>query len=181
MRRHSLVRIDVKAALIDEVFAPEKAGALRRMFVADPDAKPLVLRVVGQAVLESDALISGRHALNALICVCMNAPFDFDDEEPVTVAAAVFSQVARPAITPSVFDDLLATPRTPQAERSFCARVLVCLSFFLRHMEKRQRRGAPPPSYYRGVACMLWRRSGKIGMAEHHRAWESHLAEMLAG
>jgi hypothetical protein len=87
--------------LLDSLFTPEKADALRRLWVDDESSRPALNRELGRAIIAGGDTISvlpcsGETSVNVVMLICASAPFEFDDYEPVMVAGFIMESMRTP-------------------------------------------------------------------------------------
>lgn len=153
--------------LIDELYDEKSAELIKVLYSEDPEQLYVTF---GTKILEKSEVFLSSKPLDIITMLCMTASFAENKEECHDVAIIVFNGLKRKNPLPYVLDDkgMILAEKT-----------LVALSFFKKAMEKRERKGAPPSSFYRNLSKTLFIKNDQENIAEHHEMWESFLSEIF--
>lgn len=153
--------------LIDELYDEKSAELIKVLYSEDPEQLYVTF---GTKILEKSEVFLSSKPLDIITMLCMTASFAENKEECHDVAIIVFNGLKRENPLPYVLDDkgMILAEKT-----------LIALSFFKSAMEKRERKGAPPSSFYRNLSKTLFIKNDQENIAEHHEMWESFLSEIF--
>jgi hypothetical protein len=156
--------------LIFQIFTPDEAEAIRRLWDT-PEDKKFLKDAIARRILESENIILG-HALNQVCLITSRATFADTEEESVIIASMLFYCLKLEDVFPSLLE---------HRGKEFSSRAMISLSLYRSHMDSMcQRRGAPTSDYYRSVSKVYLKAENMPEIAEHHIKWESFLAEHFA-
>lgn len=156
-------------ALIDELYSPEDCKRIKLIYKEDPSSRKALMEALGHKVIQNEEILTSK-PLDILALICMTADFASSHNECHTVAVIVHKHINTKDPLPYVMDDHGIT---------LAEKCLVSLSFFLPALERRHRKGAPSPSFYRNASKIMFSRCEHEDIANHHEKWENFFSEML--
>ena len=155
-------------SLIEKLYSDRAVELIRDLYYDDVDAKESFYKAFGSKILEKQDVFLNTKPLDILMLICNTARFANSIEECHNVAVIVFRRMYEPKPLPYILDDR----GLDLAEKSF-----ISLSFFYSALEKRWKKGAPSPAFYRECSKKIFAANNLEDIAENHEHWESFFSE----
>lgn len=156
-------------ALIDELYSEEDCERIKALYKEDVSSRQVLLEAFGHKIIQNDNILTSK-PLDVLALICMTAEFANSQNECHAVAIMVHKHINTKDPLPYILDDHGIT---------LAEKCLVSLSFFLPALERRYRKGAPSPDYYRKAGKLMFSRCDHEDIANNHEKWESFFSEMF--
>lgn len=156
-------------ALIDKIFRPSQAEAIRKLW-EDKDSKALLKREIAKQLLKDESVLVDL-PLSQIMFLMSLSSFASSENECYDVAGVIYWGISQDDIFPLI---------TEHTGKELAYRCLISLSLFKSCMEeKTKRRGAPDIKYYRLVGINSFNVLGKTDIGSHFCQWESFIGEMF--
>jgi hypothetical protein len=156
-------------ALIDELYSPEDCQRIKLIYKEDPSSRKALMEAFGHKIVANQEILTSK-PLDVLALICMTADFASSHNECHTVAIIVHKHINTKNPLPYILDDQGIT---------LAEKCLVSLSFFLPALERRYKKGAPSPDFYRKASKVMFSRCEHEDIANNHEKWENFFSEML--
>jgi hypothetical protein len=157
-------------SLIEKLYSNKAVELIRDLYYDDVDAKESFYEAFGNKILEKQDVFLDTKALDLLMLICNTAKFAYSLEECHSVAFIIHRRVKDVSPLPYLLDD----HGINLAEKSF-----ISLSFFYPALEKRWKKGAPSPAFYRNCAKKIFAANNLEELADHHEQWEAFFSEIF--
>lgn len=157
-------------SLIEKLYSDRAVELIRDLYYDDIDAKESFYEAFGNKIIEKQDVFLDSKPLDILMLICNTAKFANSIEECHNVAVIIYRRINDPKPLPYILDD----HGLDLAEKSFIA-----LSFFYPALEKRWKKGAPPPAFYRQCSKKIFSANNLSDIAENHERWENFFSEIF--
>lgn len=157
-------------SLIEELYDEKSVKMIRSLYENDTESNDILLAKIGSRIIEKSETILLSKPLDIFTLVCMTANFAESKEECQTVSFIIFKRLKDKNPLPYILDDsgILLAEKT-----------LTALSFFRPAMEKRAKKGAPTPEFYRRSSKIIFSNHGYDSISNNHEKWETFLEEIF--
>ncbi len=157
-------------SLVEKLYSSKAVELIKDLYYEDLDARQSFYQAFGKKIIESQDMFLDQKPLDILMLICSTASFSSGPDESQTVALILHKRLNDAHPLPYILDDkgLVLAEKT-----------LVSLSFFLPALEKRWRKGAPHPNFYRECSKKMFIANNLENIADHHEQWESFFIELF--
>ena len=157
-------------SLVEKLYSSRAVELIKDLYYEDLDARQSFYQAFGKKIIESQELFLDQKPLDILMLVCSTATFSSGPEESQTVALIIHKRLNEKEPLPYILDD---------KGLDLAEKTLISLSFFLPALEKRWKKGAPHPDFYRQCSKKAFISNNLENIADHHEQWESFFNELF--
>lgn len=157
-------------SLIEKLYSDRAVELIRDLYYTDMSARESFYEAFGNKIIEKQDVFLNTKPLDLLMLICNTARFASSIEECHNVAIIIHKRMHESEPLPYITSD----HGLNLAEKSFIA-----LSFFYPALEKRWKRGAPSPAFYRECSKKIFSANNFEEIADHHEQWESFFTEIF--